>query len=97
MQRQRLLYCGELPVEPHSPHVVGGDRRHREQIVAARALVRAGDHAPTRAVPVLRQRVRGAGATTARAHGPHVVGGDGRHPPQGTVCRRVGAGDDGPT
>src|SRR5713226_262535 len=83
---------------PHSPGLAGAlVCRSCLKEVVVRTGVGAGDHAPTGAVPLFDEGLRGvAGGVEECSHGPDVGGGDDGHPPEIIGSPRARAGDDAP-
>ena len=82
--------------QPHSPHIVGRDRRYSIKGVAVTAYIGARHYTPCATVPVLHQRqVRRA--VQVIPHSPYIAGRNRGYSYEEVVaCARIGAGDDDP-
>src|SRR5205823_11078286 len=94
---QRLVGAAPVGGVSHRPDVACRDGCHPGKFVVTRSTVRAGDDAPTGAIPVLDQRLVGAAPVGGVSHRPDVGCRGGRHPGKFVVTRStVRAGDDAP-
>src|SRR5262249_34924867 len=64
-----------IAIGPHSPNIVGRYGVYVEQPTIKRASIGTGYHTPSRAVPVLGQRMRDIARIFVIPDGPHIVGG----------------------
>ena len=95
---QRLLYTTAVMVVPHRPDVIGRNSRHIHKEVVTWPGTGARHDTPTRAVPVLDQRLPGTVAVLITPRCPDVVARDGRQTGHLIVIHStIGAGDNLPT